>query len=225
MVLIGEDIAGPYAEIIINKRNAGTNCFAINPAGLTINVVSITNATCPSTSNGSIVTSVLGGSAPFSYLWSNGSVNANISNVAAGSYTVTVTDANGLSASTSAVITTLNQLPAPLGTVAGQVSVCAGSTGITCLVRSGNNCYYGELFCGLCERKCMCNCQQSLWFNYCVLYFGHRIFFFSQYPFHYFRYSIRSVRIDAYVFSYQCSKCYLFLVSTCWSIHRFGAGH
>lgn len=129
------DPAGPIGNSnpwVVSLNNS--LCGYGVPAGLTINVVSITNATCPSTSNGSIVTSVLGGSAPFSYLWSNGSVNANISNVAAGSYTVTVTDANGLSASTSAVITTLNQLPAPLGTVAGQVSVCAGSTGITYVV-------------------------------------------------------------------------------------------
>lgn len=129
------DPAGPIGNSnpwVVSLNNS--LCGYGVPGGLIISVVSVTNATCPGSTNGSIVTSVLGGSAPFSYLWSNGSVTANISNVAAGSYTVTVTDANGLSASTSAVITTSNQLPAPLGAVAGQVSVCAGSTGITYVV-------------------------------------------------------------------------------------------
>jgi len=51
---------------------------------------------CNGTSNGSITVTAGGGTAPFNYQWSNNGGNApTISNIPAGTYTVTVTDANG----------------------------------------------------------------------------------------------------------------------------------
>src|SRR5690606_1869230 len=38
---------------------------------------------------------VTGGTPPYTYLWSNGMTSASISNLAAGDYSATVTDANG----------------------------------------------------------------------------------------------------------------------------------
>jgi uncharacterized repeat protein (TIGR01451 family) len=48
---------------------------------------------------GSLTMSVTGGVAPLTYAWSTGSVSDHISSVAAGTYSVTVTDANGCSIS------------------------------------------------------------------------------------------------------------------------------
>ncbi len=54
---------------------------------------SIINVTCNGFSNGSIFSSISGGTPGYTYLWSNGSTQNNISGLQAGNYTVTVTDA------------------------------------------------------------------------------------------------------------------------------------
>lgn len=52
---------------------------------------------CPSPS-GSVNASVFGGNAPYSYLWSNGDTTQDIYSVPAGTYTLTVTDVTGCTA-------------------------------------------------------------------------------------------------------------------------------
>ncbi|MCX6257396.1 MAG: hypothetical protein NTW49_05810 [Bacteroidia bacterium] len=60
-----------------------------------------------SLSDGWINLSVSGGTTPYSYLWSNGLVTQDISGLTSGLYNVTVTDANGCTASQSVTIQTL----------------------------------------------------------------------------------------------------------------------
>lgn len=48
-----------------------------------------------SNNDGSIILTVAGGTAPYAFNWSNGATTQNIENIAAGTYTVTVTDDNG----------------------------------------------------------------------------------------------------------------------------------
>src|SRR5512140_1046154 len=60
-------------------------------------------------------------------LWSTGATTQSITVSAAGSYTVTVTDANGCTATSAAKVVTSNPLPAT-PTITGPSSFCAGST-------------------------------------------------------------------------------------------------
>jgi hypothetical protein len=71
------------------------------------------NIKCNGGADGRISSQVVGGIAPYTYIWSNGANTPNIANVPAGNYLLTVTDAN--STSVSAYIT-LNQ-PAQLSTL------------------------------------------------------------------------------------------------------------
>ncbi len=65
---------------------------------------------CPPDTDGSAIALPTGGTSPFSYLWSNGSTTANISNLGTGTYSVTVTDANGCTASATVQIVSTTTL-------------------------------------------------------------------------------------------------------------------
>ncbi|MGH1336471.1 MAG: T9SS type A sorting domain-containing protein [Aureispira sp.] len=54
-----------------------------------------TNLTCNGDNSGMITTSISGGVPGYSYLWSNGDMSPQLMNAAAGTYMVSVTDANG----------------------------------------------------------------------------------------------------------------------------------
>jgi hypothetical protein len=54
--------------------------------------------------DGTATTSVSGGTSPYSYLWSTGSTQDNITNVAAGTYYLTVTDTNNCQVVDSVII-------------------------------------------------------------------------------------------------------------------------
>lgn len=64
-----------------------------------------TNVICFGQNNGTASVMGMSGTPPYTYVWSNGSNASNISNLAPGSYTVTVTDANGCSNFTTVTIT------------------------------------------------------------------------------------------------------------------------
>jgi hypothetical protein len=75
-----------------------------------------------------------------SYLWNTGETSAFITVLDAGAYSVTVTDANGCSASSESTVVTVNQLPAaPQISASGPTIFCAGSSVIlTSSVTNGN---------------------------------------------------------------------------------------
>ncbi len=99
--------AGTYAVTITdaNSCTATANASITQPsASLTVSISS-TNINCYGGNTGaaSIVTS--GGTAPMGYLWSNNGTTQNLSQLTAGNYSVTVTDANGCTTSTSTTVT------------------------------------------------------------------------------------------------------------------------
>ncbi|GAB3991969.1 hypothetical protein GCM10028807_23780 [Spirosoma daeguense] len=64
----------------------------------------VTNASSSTTADGIVFTSVSGGRSPYTYRWNTGATTASISNVTTGTYSVTVTDANSCTTSTSATV-------------------------------------------------------------------------------------------------------------------------
>ncbi len=76
---------------------------------------------CYGTSTGSAQASVTGGVSPFTYSWSNGTSTASTNNpgngLSAGSYTVTVHDANGCTVTASATITQAAAIVVTIDTV------------------------------------------------------------------------------------------------------------
>ena len=69
-----------------------------------ISVDNIVDVTTFNGTDGSIDISIIGGTGPYTYLWSNGSTTQDISGVIAGTYIVTVTDSTGLQATQSITV-------------------------------------------------------------------------------------------------------------------------
>ncbi len=71
-----------------------------------------------------------------SYLWSNGATSPSITVTTAGSYSVTVTDGGGCSATSSPVTVTIN--PAPTGVITGGAGMCQAGGSSTMTVTGTN---------------------------------------------------------------------------------------
>ena len=100
---------------------------------------------CFGGNDGSIDITVLGGTAPYFYSWSNGASIEDI-NLAAGSYAVTVTDSNNCS-ETLTIIVSQPASTLSLGTIIQDVSCFGGDNGEIDLIVSGgtNPTYVGQM--------------------------------------------------------------------------------
>ncbi len=97
--------AGTYTVTATDADGcSGTATVTIND-GITIGVslVNSNSLTCFNNNTGTITITGTNGTAPYTASWSNGMSGLTISNLAAGSYTPTITDANGCQATGSAI--------------------------------------------------------------------------------------------------------------------------
>ncbi|RZL18976.1 MAG: T9SS type A sorting domain-containing protein, partial [Pedobacter sp.] len=92
------------------------------PDAIVATIINPTHVTCNGGNNGSATVSVSGGVSPYSYLWTDGTTNANITDLVEGSYDVTVIDANGCTAVATINITQ----PLPI------VATISNPTHVTC---------------------------------------------------------------------------------------------
>ncbi|TXK73429.1 T9SS type A sorting domain-containing protein [Mesonia sp. K4-1] len=122
--------AGTY-NVTITDANGCTDTSSVTitePAPLVASGVVDANVTCNARNEGAATASATGGTAPYTYLWSNAETTASITGLAAGTYNVTITDANGCTDASSVTITE----PAPLvasGVVDANVTCNGGTDG------------------------------------------------------------------------------------------------
>lgn len=93
--------AGSYVVTVTDGSGATATATAtVTQPGAAITLSSVvTNVSTTGANNGAINISVAGGSPDYSYLWSNGATTKNITGIAAGNFTVTVTDINSCTGS------------------------------------------------------------------------------------------------------------------------------
>jgi hypothetical protein len=85
------------------------------------------NISCNGLNNGAISTAIVGGDAPYTYLWNTSAVTADITNLSSGWYVLTVTDSNNVSVTDSVELLQPDQLGLTLE--GGNVSAYGGNDG------------------------------------------------------------------------------------------------
>jgi gliding motility-associated-like protein len=120
--------AGVYTLTVQDANGCSTSAsYSITQplVGLTASTNSIVSVTCSGDSNGGATASAAGGTLPYTYSWSPTGGNSSIStNLKSGTYTVSITDANGCATSATATIGNGNPSPA-VNFSANSVSGCA----------------------------------------------------------------------------------------------------
>lgn len=136
--------AGTYSVIVTDSNGCSISSpiTITEPVGMSATISAQTDVFCSGNSSGSATVSVNGGTAPYSYSWNTIPVqtSATATNLAIGTYTATVTDANGCTTTTQATITEPNGIVISIalqtnvncyGNNTGAVSILAsGGTGI-----------------------------------------------------------------------------------------------
>ncbi len=95
--------------LITGSSGAGGVCYVTGTVTITEPPVLSASATtvataCQGQNNGSATATPTGGTAPYSYSWSNGQTTATSSNLAAGNYTCVITDAHSCTFTLTAVV-------------------------------------------------------------------------------------------------------------------------
>ncbi|HRF40319.1 MAG TPA: SprB repeat-containing protein, partial [Saprospiraceae bacterium] len=98
---------------------------------------------CFGGNSGSALAVASGGTAPYTYVWSNGVMGPELLNATAGTYSVTATEVNGCTVSRTITITQPTQLQA---TVTGVNAPCFGGTGSVSVTAVGGTAPYTYLW-------------------------------------------------------------------------------
>jgi gliding motility-associated-like protein len=131
--------AGVYTVTITDFIGCSTTSSITisEPTLLILNPLS--NSTLCSGNSDTLTASSAGGSAPYRYLWSTGATSSglHLQPVSTSTYTVTVTDAEGCSATSSAIITVLP--PLSITSLTANDSICKGESITINVTAAGGN--------------------------------------------------------------------------------------
>jgi PKD repeat protein len=126
--------AGTYTVSLTatNANGSDTETMSVTVNPLPTASVTPTDATCNGSADGSVIATSAGGTAPYTYLWGGGETTATITGLNAGTYNVTVTDANGCVNTSSgsvsepaAIVLTPSSTDASCGNSDGTASIAA----------------------------------------------------------------------------------------------------
>ncbi len=109
------------------------------PPQLLIQVDAITDVLCYGDATGAIDISILGGTPPYTISWNNGAVSEDIADLTAGSYTVTVTDANSCVAMEQAEVAHVSAALTIDNAVVTNVTSFGGTNGSISIAFSGGS--------------------------------------------------------------------------------------
>ncbi len=128
--------AGTYTCTITDANGCtATRTFSITQPPALTGSGTQTNVTCNAQCTGSASVIATGGTGPYSYVWTPSGGNASTAAaLCAGTYTCSITDANGCATTSSFTIT---QPPAITGTSATQPSTCGNSNGTATVTPTG----------------------------------------------------------------------------------------
>lgn len=98
---------GNYVVTVTDKNGCTDSASRtlIEPPPLSVEISSVNHIACNGSNSGSIEIMVSGGTGSYNYSWSNGANTKDISNLAAGNYSVTITDENSCTATIDTSIT------------------------------------------------------------------------------------------------------------------------
>ncbi|MCJ8155571.1 T9SS type A sorting domain-containing protein, partial [Chryseobacterium sp. SSA4.19] len=134
--------AGTYTVVITdaNGCTATVNATVTQPASAVSGTTVVTNVACNGASNGAINLTPAGGTAPYTFNWGGGVTTEDRTGLAAGTYTVVITDANGCTATVNATVTQ----PTAMAATVSQVNVACngGSTGSATITVTGGTAPY-----------------------------------------------------------------------------------
>jgi gliding motility-associated-like protein len=131
--------AGTYTVTItdVNSCTTTSGGTVTQPAAPLAGTTVVTDVLCYGDATGTIDLTVTGGTAPYTFLWSDGSTNEDLSDVIAGTYTVTIADANNCTTNAAGIVT--EPLTALEGSIISQINVTAygGNDGSVTVEGSG----------------------------------------------------------------------------------------
>ncbi len=87
-------VAGSYTVNITSGMRSFTETYMVTEPNALTGTTTFTNVTCNGDGDGTINLTPGGGTAPYTFAWSNGPTDQNLTNLVPGNYTVTITDAN-----------------------------------------------------------------------------------------------------------------------------------